>query len=183
MVRLFTGFQITNTAQAEIKAFCKSVISGKQPIKWIPDENLHITSVFIGSVSAIHLNSIKADLNTISKEWTPFILQFEQFQLIKKDGIPVMIWAKFASNLNYEKLILQISGAVKKYYPALKVPDPPMPHITIARLHKSSGGSIKWDNHPTLSDINCHQLLLWQSQLHPKGSGYAVLEKFPFSDG
>ena len=167
--RLFLAIPVT-------RELILSVNSQKEkldlPVKWIPDENLHVTLHFFGNVEEASLIDLTKTIKNHTQQFPPFTMEVNSI-LLKPGKGQTMVWAGFKEAPSFEKLALAIAKSINA-----PVSRKPLPHINLAR-HKER---IKSDRLPLL--FNTPQRLevthfeLWESKLSPKGSTYFSLECF-----
>ncbi len=147
--------------------------SGLSGVRWVPEENLHITVFFLGFVDVLYIPAIKAVMNQCLKSAPEFTLQLEGITLEgARPNHPSMVWARFEKNINFTRLAGEIGLGVASYLAApSKFPDP-IPHITLARI-----------KHGPMPDVNVilkcvikfEGYELWKSVPVPGGVKYEKL--------
>ena len=130
-------------------------------IRWVPDQNLHITVFFIGVVDVIHIPAIVA----VMKSTLPLSNEFELiykgvFHEGAKPNKPSMVWIRYERHEQFTGL----SNAIGKELSAFitissRFPDP-VPHITLARIHQRNYLNIPTFN---LDNVKFSGFELWQS--------------------
>lgn len=100
-------------------------------VRWITQEQLHITVYFAGEVTEEVLQTIHSTMPVLCQSKTAFYLAFENLRLLYKNKKPAMLWAGFKEHYSFIDLSLSIS----KIFSA---PPPPeqTPHITLARIRQ-----------------------------------------------
>ncbi len=104
-------------------------------IKWVPEENLHITVFFLGFVEIAHLAAIKQVMAQCLEPYPEFTLHLSGITLEggRRDH-PSMIWARFERDEQFSKLAAKLGNQLQPFLAAPpKFPDP-IPHITFARI-------------------------------------------------
>ena len=98
-------------------------------IRFTPEENIHITTHFLGATPDDRIPGIISSAETISSSASPVEFKFDAIKLVFKDKKPVMIWIQFQENTTFETLCL-------KYREAFPTDEKrkPLPHLTLARI-------------------------------------------------
>lgn len=167
--RLFLAIPMSQELASLVSSQLKNV---DLPVKWIPQENWHVTVHFFGSVGVPALPQLKKTIKKTAQKFPPFILEAKSI-LIKSGKGQTMIWVGFKEAPSFEKLALAISESA-----GATASRKPLPHVNLAR-HKER---IKSDKLPLLISpsviLDVSSIELWESKLSPKGSTYFSLESF-----
>jgi RNA 2',3'-cyclic 3'-phosphodiesterase len=149
-------------------------------IRFIPEQNLHLTLYFIGNVPQEQLPAIRQTLQQVAAHHPPFTLQLEQLEAGPKPRSPRLVWARFQQSEPFAKLSRELTQ--------LLAPEPPreqkaIPHITIARFRKDKPAP---RNLPVIVPeqemlLHLDTISLWRSELHSPHPVYSILETFPLS--
>ncbi len=148
-------------------------------IRFIPEQNLHLTLHFIGDIPLEQTEIIKAKLRTIADSYSAFNLTFAEISPGPKLNSPRLIWVRFRENPVFNELSTALCreldaapGAFGKF----------IPHITIARFRKDQP---KPTNLPVVQNIKFPYLpvagfALWNSVLKSPHPEYTILEQYNF---
>ena len=145
------------------------------PIKWMKEENLHLTVSFIGYVDESVVPEICQKINETVNNFESFEISFDKIELGPDAENPKMVWLSGEANLELGKLNEMIEQALgmrpqehKEY----------RPHITLGRIRK-----LKWDElseKPNISEkINVAMAVDSVSVMESRGGGaeYVSLEE------
>jgi 2'-5' RNA ligase len=182
--RLFFALWPDETMRAAfVHATHKAVrSSGGRPI---PEHNLHITLVFLGSVAESRIADLRAiasraaltSMQAAPDEGLPPQLIFDRIEVWKKSGVLVAT-ASAKSHAGQGPVdalveVLQRETVASGFTPDLK---PYRPHITLARkvAHESHEGTLR----PLLWRFT--EFALVESRTDPEGPVYTVLYSFPW---
>ncbi|MBK9730763.1 MAG: RNA 2',3'-cyclic phosphodiesterase [Chitinophagaceae bacterium] len=138
-------------------------------IRWIDQEQLHITVHFLGEVENETIAQIALQLPVICNSIPAFDLQIENFRTVSKNQKPTMIWAQLEDHLSFSALCLSLRSSFPTGETRM-----PQPHITLARIRQLH--QLPFDlpkAKPFLIPVNSVEL--WESHLHADGSKYQVL--------
>jgi len=155
------------------------------PARWTKPENIHITLVFIGYVTADELKNIERVVTEASKRHGPFELKLTKILLGPPHQPPRMVWAEI--DKNHELLGLQRDLENTLY----ETPDagykekerrPWSPHITLARFDPRDFQKLGFKKNETL-DINFSfsigSVEIMESTLLRIGARYSTINSIP----
>jgi RNA 2',3'-cyclic 3'-phosphodiesterase len=147
------------------------------PVKWLKEENLHITVSFIGYVDESVIPDICQKINEAVNNFESFEIVFDKIEFGPDAENPKIIWLIGEPSADLGKLNEAVEQALgmrpqehKEY----------RPHITIGRIRK-----LKWDElyeKPIISEkYNVTMTVDSVSVMESKGGGaeYNVLEECP----
>lgn len=152
-------------------------------IKWVEDENLHITVKFFGETAESLIPAISDVLTTVAASFQTFHYRYEGLGIFGSSYNPRIVWAGIHP---YKELsgIIQLlkKELVSAGFPADR--QNPVPHLTLGRIN-----SIRDRNHfqasldsfknitslPMMAD----NLILFESILSQSGPEYHVINSFP----
>lgn len=150
--------------------------------KWTPQENLHITSAFLGDVEESKIGELGEKLEEVLTGIKPFNLEFKEVTLAPAYGEPRMIWVDFTNSLEFNELVKKVWSAALNYvvpevYSKIKEP---VIHITLARFRQP----IYLDKlqQPSLTDkkFEVGGINLMESELAPERPYYKTILNFKF---
>jgi 2'-5' RNA ligase len=182
--RLFLGIPLST----EFVEMCNSFIeSNKLNVRWIPQQNWHITVLFIGDFPAGHIGNLSKELSGTFHHTQKLHLNFKGFLYQPNINKPRMIWGEFEHSTAFDTLVKKIYETIKSFCVENKINiklsyrKKTSPHITLARL------SHRFEPQELLTNNNCEFLEykpdfcnLYKSTLLPKGAQYKVLNGFSF---
>jgi 2'-5' RNA ligase len=107
------------------------------PVKWIKEQNLHITLVFLGHISDEDMAEICEKVSEVAKNVEIFDLEFEKIELSPDAENPKIIWLRGETNENLRVLHEKIEKALGLYVFSKKSF---RPHITLGKIRRR-----KWE--------------------------------------
>lgn len=177
--RLFIGIPVPE----EIKKIFNNVQSQNKKnngIRWVRDNNLHITVCFLGDIENGRIDKIILTLSQLLLGEKKFKLQFDRFQLSPQKE-PYMIWARFKDEENFTNLSSIMAHIFNNENSNTKKPTP---HITLARFNKKTNiEKINLLNDLSLYEINVEKIILYKSVLKPSGAQYYPLTEYNLTPG
>ena len=174
--RIFIGIPLPEEVKSSI-VHIKNGYPRLQSVRWTKSENLHITLVFIGDTSLEIIEQLKVKLMDLGKTISPFVLDFESLQIIKKNRVPVMFWAVYKKNKPFEQLYHKLSEEVNKSISLKKEHPKLIPHITITRIKQKEKHLPLLPADIILPEIVVNSIVLWESILLPEGPEYKMLKE------
>ncbi|TXK52070.1 RNA 2',3'-cyclic phosphodiesterase [Pontibacter qinzhouensis] len=177
-VRLFVAAALP----AALKAYLATQLQPYQQeaLRFVPEQNLHLTLFFIGNVPAGALPDVKEKIRIAAASHTAFELALHCLEPGPNPRSPRLLWARFAQNSNFEELNRHLTQQL-----ALQPPKQqnPVPHVTLARFRKDKPLPTAL---PTLLpetpvQLPVNAVALWQSELASPHPRYSILESYPLS--
>jgi len=165
-------------------------LEGTSGIRWVKEENLHITVFFFGNVSEEIIPNLIEMIRITLKAFRPFELAFDQFYLAPKPSRPRMIRARYHKAETFRHLVNRITDLYEQISPEQQQRRSPTPHITVARLRGLRQLELPPDPVGTHHDVSLPRtthhnvsihvtnLILWSSDLQPSGAVYEPLARF-----
>ena len=175
-MRLFVAVPLTDAHKAAIRPYQR--VYRNKNVRFVPEENLHLTLHFIGEVPGETLPLLLDKLSLAAAGQQPFTLTFLETAPGPKPGHPRLIWTRFEEHPAFAALSTAICqaleaapGAYGKF----------IPHITIARLRKDRGPlpHLPVLQDPVIPDLEVNAFALWQSKLQSPHPAYSILAEFP----
>ena len=153
-------------------------MEGLEGARWVDEENLHLTLRFIGEVERPAANDLAAALGRIA--WPAFPLRIEGVGHFTRKGMATALWARIAPSEPLEGLRHKVEAAcdaaglgreTRRF----------TPHVTLARLNRSSGAIGDWL--AAFGDLRAgpwevHDFILYESHLGHTGSFYEPVTAF-----
>jgi len=171
--RLFLGIPLNDILKKELINFQLNQYYDPA-IRWIDEENFHVTLVFIGNIENIQLTSLKELVQRTLKDYKSFELDFLQFEQIPKNQ-PRMIWGRFNDQQTFTEIVINLQLALE-----LKPEYNLKPHITLARFKNDTN---QQNIHLKQLEINksvlkVNKIHLYESYLTPAGSKYNIIDTY-----
>lgn len=175
MHRLFVAIRPPD----RIRDLLLGAMGGISGARWQSDDQLHLTLRFIGEVDRHLAGDIPAALAAIHHP--RFDIAISGLGTFDRRGQPEMVWAGVAPHRPLKALHNKVDQAIARVGIA---PDERtyMPHITLARLKRSSGsvrGLIEQSGGLTSPPFSVDAFGLYESKLTPDGAVYSAIELYP----
>jgi 2'-5' RNA ligase len=184
MKRLFTALKI-HPGDEFLKSYRELKLDlGHERIKWVEDNNIHITLKFFGETDEQKIPAICSSLKNRAAMTPPFDLQLTGLGLFGSVYAPKVIWVGIAPYVDLVNLMKYIQYDLKVigFNPDRQNL---VPHLTLGRI-KFLQDKILFNRtisgYKTISSLPIHisEMILYESILRREGPEYIVIQKFPF---
>jgi 2'-5' RNA ligase len=146
---------------------------------WSRVENIHLTLKFFGNVEVKRIEKISAAAERAVKEFSTFQIGVGGTGVFPRPSRPQVLWIGIVDQSG------RLSALHEKFDDACAVEGFPKedraykPHLTIARLRKPEGARQLANAHVQTKfeqiDVEVKEVVLFRSELSPKGSKYSVI--------
>ncbi len=174
-IRVFLALDLPDEPRKEISRAFMPLIKKYPSIKWVPEENYHITLVFLGEVPPQFIESIEKPLERVAGKYRPFTLALDGWGTFPPGkNLFNVLWVGVEhddSLIQFQRELSRITGVFeRRTY---------KPHITVARNGRprvSISESVRIE--PVKFVIR--EVTLFRSILRREGARYQVIRRFPF---
>ncbi|HWL14823.1 MAG TPA: RNA 2',3'-cyclic phosphodiesterase [Opitutus sp.] len=177
--RLFVSLPVPASVRAE---FAK-LVTRLPDVRWLPDEQWHVTMRFLGNVDDARVDEICDRLAAIRVE--PFLLPTEGVGAFPAKGHPHVLWVgtgnghprlhQLRQRLDDALLAAGIDFDLRTFHP----------HITLARCGEDARVPVaQWLRHHAKFEgppfpVDAFELM--ESELRPAGAHYSLVKRFELS--
>ncbi|MBI3501713.1 MAG: RNA 2',3'-cyclic phosphodiesterase [Bacteroidetes bacterium] len=152
-------------------------------IKWMRNQNIHLTIYFIGNIPAEEVEDVIELILPVITEQIEFTLKFDSL-FFAPSHKPEMLWVKFHKHELFSFFSENIHNALSKYLPENKFfRKDPVPHITLARFRSMKNYSdinlVSFESLRGL-EIKINSCELWETIKVEGRSDYRSVMKFSF---
>lgn len=178
-MRLFVAVPLPVILKATLVELIKDY--AQHGVRFVPENNLHLTLHFIGNIADEAVNGITEILAQVASHNYAFRLTFQEVAPGPTLRSPRLIWARFQEHPAFAQLATDLCtsldaapGAHGKF----------IPHITLARINRDYR---KTSVLPTVRDARVPDFpvtgfALWQSELQSPHPIYSVLQEFSLQE-
>jgi 2'-5' RNA ligase len=148
---------------------------------WSRVENIHLTLKFFGNVEVKRIEMISEAAERAVKEFSTFQIAVGGTGVFPRASRPQVFWVGVVDQTG------RLSALQEKFEKECAAEGFPKedraykPHLTIARLRKPDGGRQLAEAHLQMKfepvEINVRELVIFRSELSPKGSKYTPLSR------
>lgn len=184
-MRLFFAIDIPGPLKREMSVLQKKLGTGLSGVKWVEEENLHLTIKFLGEVPDNQLKGIVCAAHSKLDNCRPHTLNFTSIGFFPHRNRPRVIWLGISGETDVTREIAR--GLDEGLAPLGFEPDHKRKlHITLGRISRDTIGPDLVRRTQELNGIGAEkqfevaEVRLYSSELTPSGPNYSVLEKFVF---
>jgi 2'-5' RNA ligase len=153
-------------------------------IRWVPENNFHITLRFLGDLQPDQIEIVKLILDEVCSKKRAFVFKLYQVDFFKHRGNPSVLFF----NLDRVEDFVCLSGTIQKRLNEKGISSNKKftPHLTLARLKEIKDLSNfyhvvdKYREIPT-QEIKADRVIFYESVLKPSGAEYHVLDEYQLS--
>ncbi len=174
MHRLFVAIR----PPAAIRGLLLGAMGGISGARWQNDDQLHLTLRFVGEVDRHRAGDVHAALGAIHH--APFEIALNGIGAFDRRGLPETVWAGVTPHEPMKALHKKVDAAL------VRVGIEPeqrayLPHITLARLKRSSGpvgDLLEQSGGLASTPFVVDSFALFESTLTPEGAVYSIVERY-----
>ncbi len=184
-IRSFLAFELPQEIKRVLFHVSEEVRNFPLDVRWVKPSNIHLTIVFMGNIILEHLEGISEAVEKPCMRYGPFNISLKGLGVFSNRRNPRVLWIGLEGDterMNYFRDALQKSlksfreGAGERRF---------SPHLTLGRFRKGSRPSEHLDDllsrYQDLASSVCtlEELILFKSDLNPKGAAYTKLNSWP----
>ncbi|OGW84245.1 MAG: 2'-5' RNA ligase [Omnitrophica bacterium RIFCSPLOWO2_01_FULL_45_10] len=184
-MRTFIAIELSaqiHESLAQIQAHLK--YSGAD-VKWVENNNIHLTLKFLGEVDDKKVEEVKANLEAIAKETRPFEITLKDVGAFPKIDYPRVIWAGLDKGVQESKVLAEKIDEALSGIGFEKEARPFAAHLTIGRVRSPKNKaalkekilSLHSTSYAACPKQSINSIFLFQSTLTPSGSIYTKLHE------
>ncbi len=132
-MRCFAAVDLTNDLREKIIQLQKQITGD---VKLVEPENLHFTLKFFGETDDKTLEKVKVILAGISSKFRPFDAHVRGMGVFPNENHIRVIWIGCSE-------LLELQSAVEEVFSSLFKKEPPVPHLTLARMRSKPADEIR----------------------------------------
>jgi RNA 2',3'-cyclic 3'-phosphodiesterase len=157
-----------------------------EPVKWVADENLHLTMKFLGDTTVQQVHEIKNILHDIAASHFSFTINLRGVSYFKSKGIPRVLFINAEDEGELSSLAQEIDAGLANIG-FLKESRPFKAHFTLARIKLLKNRKIFYETAEKFQDTffqsdDVKEIIFYQSHLIPSGPEYRILDKIPLKN-
>jgi RNA 2',3'-cyclic 3'-phosphodiesterase len=182
-VRLFLAIDPGEECRRRVAGTVDSVRATTSGIRWVRENQFHLTMAFLGTVDESRVAEISAATEPIVRRYSPFSVKITGVGVFPDWRKIRVVWL----GLRDAGALVQLGGDVGETCATLGFPQRPFrAHLTIGRItgplsaeqKVSLSKALAVHKHETYP-FDVSRVLLMRSVLSPAGSEYSVLASFP----
>lgn len=183
-IRAFIAVEIDNQTKQKILELISIFKKSNADIKWITDDQIHLTLKFLGNIDKDKVREISDSISDISDNFNSFKIAFSRIGAFPSLNHPAVIWLGIDKGAESLKTLNEkIETALEKLGFERESREF-KPHLTLGRVksNKNMSDLTKLLEETTFcfgNDTQINKLTLLQSDLSPKGAIHSiVLQKY-----
>ena len=154
---------------------------GKDSVKWVGADNLHLTLKFLGDTSKDQIESVKEVLSKLSNNFNPFHFHLDGLGYFKNGGHPKVLFVGIAGVDEMKKYVTELEDSLE-ILGFQKEKRPFKPHLTLGRIKFIRDISRFYDwidinKSFKFSDVIVNEVTFYQSILTSDGPVYKSIFK------
>ncbi len=188
MYRSFIAIELPREIQRAIVADTAALQSAlpKPLVRWVGENNLHITLKFLGDVSPANLEKLAEALQGETTKHAPFDLSLERIGAFPNSKKARVLWIGIEAPADLGTLQHCVEGvATRLSYPAEERPF--SPHLTIGRVNQNAStadlagirAALEGCRVGLVGTVRVDAIHIFKSDLLPGGSVYTHLYAMP----
>lgn len=182
-LRAFIALPIPDALKAQLERMQDELRRTGADAKWVKPENFHVTLFFLGSTPPDRLEQIRGLLPGLCARHAPFTVELHGLGAFPNTRRPSILWAGLTGDLGPLKALAADVGEAMVDL-GFEKEHPFKPHLTLARTRSSSGAGALSDmlhrlKDETIGSFAAEEVVLYRSDLRPKGPIYTPLERYP----
>ncbi len=182
-LRCFIAIEIPETIKKSVLDIIDSLRKSGADVKWVSDENIHITLQFLGETEESLIPDIKGALYKILATYSPFYIKIAKVGCFPSGRRPRVIWVGIEDSQSLINLYKDIASEMVKFG-YQKEERGFTPHLTIGRVksNRNMGELLKRLEEFTVTDFPAFEvqnIRLMKSELKPSGAKHYCLAEIP----
>jgi len=147
--------------------------------KWVKEDNLHLTFLFIGQLNPELIPELKARLSKELSHTNSFSIESDNYGVFYKKGKSNILWLGAKTNEKLTLLHKNIVNACSSILINLTIQHQQFnPHITLARFHhKLKLTTDLFNKNFTSKEFLINEVQIIESKSTPNGVEYDILER------
>jgi len=177
-MRLFVAVNLPVPLKARIAGLQRELALSGADVKWVEEENLHLTVKFLGEVVPERLAELQEALAQAVPDCRAFRLELSGLGTFPARGVPRVLWVGVGGEV---EAFRELHGAVERALAALGYPGEERefrPHLTLGRVRSPRGVDALRRRIAALDgpygDLAVAEVALMESRLTPRGPVYRV---------
>jgi 2'-5' RNA ligase len=183
-LRCFIAVGIPGSVMKAIAGVVDTLRKSGADVKWVPQENIHITLKFLGSTDEAIIGEIKESLRRIVAAYRPFAIRIAGTGYFPAGRRPRVVWIGIDDAGALPDLQRDVEKEMVKFgYEEEKRPF--SPHLTIGRVRSDKRMTemlkrLDASRETVFGEVEIREITLMKSELRPDGAQYSSLAEIPF---
>jgi len=184
ILRCFIAVEIPETIRKSIGEIVDSLKKSGADVKWVAQENIHVTLQFLGDTEESLVPAIKGAIEKILSPYSPFYIKIAGVGFFPDTRRPRVIWVGIEGAQPLVDIYRDISNELIRFG-YRKEERAFTPHVTIGRVksQRNTGELLRRLEEARsigFPDFQVQNITLMKSELKPSGAKYYSLAEIPF---
>ncbi|MCX8015359.1 MAG: RNA 2',3'-cyclic phosphodiesterase [candidate division WOR-3 bacterium] len=179
-IRAFIAVEIPEKVRAEIAQLIDRFAKNEPSVKWVKEDNLHITLLFLGEIDNDFLEKSINQLNGVARIKKGFRMSLKNFGAFPSQRSPRVLWIGIEQGAQE---LIDLQTAVESAFTTIGYKPEERkfhPHLTIGRVRDRIINAEPIFSTTYQSDVfNVKSIVLFKSTLTPQGPIYDKIREFP----
>ena len=183
-IRSFLAFEIPSEIRDTVASIYNGFKDSALNIRWVKEENIHITLVFMGNVNEKDLDPMGKLLEKACNKYAPFLIRVKGVGVFSSLRSPRVLWigidgdiermGHFRDRIQKDLRRFGINEEKRRF----------SPHLTVGRFKRGFNnidrlkGLIEKYRDAVSPDSMVRELVLFKSDLRPEGAVYTKLHSW-----
>jgi 2'-5' RNA ligase len=184
-IRSFLAFELPPEIREQIGEISRELRKSRLPARWVREENIHLTIVFLGSTEETVLEDLKETVGSVLKGVTGFTARLNGVGVFPNWRKPRVLWIGLDGDIKaLSRLRDELQDALKVF--GLREEKRPFrAHLTLGRfkdrLDNDEELKLILDRYrdTTSKTYSFDELVLFRSDLKPSGPVYTKMASWP----
>ena len=183
MARCFVAVELPEELRVRVDAALGSLRGETRAVRWVPEQNLHLTLKFLGEVEEGRISAVTEALQSVSPTASPFRWELSSAGFFPPGKRPRVFWLGAGEGAEPLRKLAGAVGAALRSLGFQPEDRPFQPHLTVGRVR--DGGRIeesffrRWEGlgGERFGAVLVNDLVLMQSELRPEGPLYTPIAR------
>jgi len=186
-IRSFLAFELPLEIKEIVNRVSGEVRKSSLDVKWVKPDNIHLTVVFLGNIHRDDINALGDEVQKVCLDYGPFNISLKGMGSFPNRRNPRVLWLGLDGDLDR---MSHFRDALQKGLNPFGIKEEKRkfnPHLTLGRFRKNSKRTYHLDKlilkYEDLDSPVCplNELVLFKSELKPRGAEYTKLKAWPLT--
>jgi 2'-5' RNA ligase len=188
-IRSFLAFDLPQEIRGQIGEIFRDVRQSKLPARWVREENIHLTIVFLGSIEESAVEELKESVGQVVKQYTSFTASLSKLGIFPNWRKPRVLWIGLEGNIaGLSRLRDELQEALA-VFGIRQETRPFRAHLTLGRFKNRLDDAAELreilERYQDIPSAPCplDELVLFKSDLKPSGPVYTKMASWHMNIG
>jgi len=186
-IRSFLAFDLPPEIRLQIGEISRELKKSRLPARWVREENIHLTIVFLGSIKENVVEDLKETVGSVTRGFTGFTVKLSGVGVFPSLRKPRVFWIGLGGDIEG---LSRLRDELQKTLTVVGLQEEKRPfraHLTLGRfkdrLNNDEELTRILDRYHDISSESCtlNELVLFKSDLKPSGPVYTKMASWPLT--